>query len=101
MKAAIGQVREQYAFSKRRACGLLLMPASTYRYQSKRTDEPLRSQLVELAREKPRFGYRRLQVLLARRGEQVNHKRLHRVYREAGLSLRRKKRKHCVRMGQP
>ncbi len=33
------------------------------------------------------------------RGEAVNHKRVHRVYREAGLSLRRKKRKHCVRVG--
>jgi len=38
-----------------------------------------------------------------RAGEAVNHKRVHRVYREAGLSLRRrrKKRKHCVRVGQP
>ena len=27
----------------------------------------------------------------------MNHKRVHRVYREAGLSIRRKKRKHCVR----
>ena len=34
-------------------------------------------------------------------GQQVNHKRLYRVYREAGLSIRRKKRKHCVRVGQP
>jgi hypothetical protein len=56
---------------------------------------------VELAREKPRFGYRRLHVLLGRAGEHVNHKRLHRVYREAGLMIRRKKRKHCVRVGQP
>jgi putative transposase len=31
----------------------------------------------------------------------VNHKRLHRIYREAGLMIRRKKRKHCVRVGQP
>jgi putative transposase len=31
----------------------------------------------------------------------VNHKRVHRVYREAGLMIRRKKRKHCVREGQP
>jgi putative transposase len=57
--------------------------------------------MVELAREKPRYGYRRLQVLLMRRGEQVNHKRLYRVYREAGLCLRRKKRKHCTRQGSP
>src|SRR2546422_5981193 len=31
----------------------------------------------------------------------VNHKRVHRVYHEAGLMIRRKKRKHCVRVGQP
>jgi putative transposase len=54
-----------------------------------------------LAREKPRFGYRRLHILLGRSGEHVNHKRVHRVYREAGLMLRRKKRKHCVREGKP
>ena len=31
----------------------------------------------------------------------MNHKRVHRVYREAGLMIRRKKRKHCVREGKP
>ena len=31
----------------------------------------------------------------------MNHKRLHRIYREAGLRIRRKKRKHCVREGKP
>ena len=77
------------------------MAVSSYRYQTKRSDERLRSQLVELAREKPRFGYRRLHVLLEREGERVNHKRVQRVYRAAGLSLRRKKRKHCVREGKP
>ena len=40
-------------------------------------------------------------VLLQRDGEVVNHKRVYRVYREAGLCLRRKKRKHCVRMRSP
>lgn len=79
----------------------MTMAVSSYRYQTRRTDEPLRTQLVELAREKPRFGYRRLHVLLGRSGEHVNHKRVHRVYREAGLMIRRKKRKHCVRAGKP
>jgi putative transposase len=101
MKAAIEQVREQYAFSQRRACGLLRVAVSTYRYQSQRNDEALRTQLVELAREKPRYGYRRLHVLLRRAGEVVNHKRVHRVYRAAGLTIRRKKRKHCMRAGVP
>jgi putative transposase len=71
---------------------------ASYRNRSQRTDEPLRSQLAELAREKPRFGCRRLHVLLGRTGERVNHKRVHRVYREAGLMIRRK---HCVREGKP
>jgi putative transposase len=91
----------EYAASERRVCGLLGMAVSSYRYRTTRCDDELRRRLVELAREKPRFGYRRLHVLLFRAGEAVNHKRVHRVYREAGLSLRRKKRKHCVRAGQP
>jgi putative transposase len=56
---------------------------------------------VELAREKPCFGYRRLHVLLRRNEETVNYKTSHQVYREAGLTIRRKKRKHCVREGKP
>ena len=94
-------MREDYAFSERRACRLMMLAVTTYRYRIQRTDEPLRSKLVELARGKPRFGYRRLHVLLRRSGEWVNHKRVHRIYREAGLTIRRKKRKHCVREGKP
>ena len=101
LKATVEQVREKYAFSERRACGVVRMAVATYRYRSLRTDEPLRTKLMELAREKPRFGYRRLHVLLSRLGEQVNHKRVHRIYREAGLMIRRKKRKHCMREGKP
>ena len=102
-RADVSWLRIEYAASERRVCGLLTMAASSYRYQTTRSnlDEALRTRLVELAREKPRFGYRRLQVLLRREGEQVNHKRVHRVYRAAGLMLRRKKRKHCVREGKP
>ena len=94
-------MKQDYAFSERRACGVMMLAVTTYRYRSQRSDEPLRTKLVELAREKPRFGYRRLHVLLRRSGERVNHKRLHRIYREAGLMIRRKKRKHCVREGRP
>jgi putative transposase len=94
-------LRREYAASERRVCGLMGMAVSSYRYQATQGDEELRARLVELAREKPRFGYRRLAVLLQRGGERVNHKRVHRVYREAGLMLRRKKRKHCEREGKP
>jgi putative transposase len=61
----------------------------------------LKQKLTALAQERPRFGYRRLGVLLRREGEVVNHKRLFRVYREAGLSVKRKKRKRLIRSGQP
>jgi putative transposase len=94
-------VRAEYAFSQRRACRLVTVAVSSYRYQARGDDEPLRSRLLELARAKPRYGYRRLHVLLRRAGEVVNHKRVHRVYREAGLMIRRKKRKHCRRAAVP
>jgi putative transposase len=87
--------------NERRVCGLLSMAVSSYRYRKRRNDDLLCSRLIELARVKPRYGYRRLQVLLKRDGLCVNHKRLYRVYREAGLCLKRKKRKHCVRSGTP
>ena len=64
MKAAVEHLEQTFAFSERRACRLIGLPASTFRYQSKCNDEPLRTQLVELAQERPRFGYRRLHVLL-------------------------------------
>jgi putative transposase len=101
VKAAIEQVQQEYAFSQRHACGLLMVAVSSVRYQPRNSDEDLRARLVELAREKPRYGYRRLHVLLRRSGEAINHKRVHRVYREAGLALRRKKRKHCTRQSAP
>jgi transposase InsO family protein len=45
----------------------------------------------------PRFGYRRLTVLLRREGLRVNHKRVYRLYRAEGLAVRRRKRKRCAR----
>jgi len=74
---------------------------STCRYVSRRNDEALRGRLVELGREKPRWGYRRLHVLLRGSGAGVNHKRVYRVYREAGLAMKRKTRKRLVRAGSP
>ncbi len=89
----------QFLVSQRRVCGLIQIAESSYRYVSRRSDEGLRARLVEAAREKPRWGYRRLQIVLDRSGERVNHKRVYRVYREAGLMIRRKARKRLQRAG--
>lgn len=92
---------EHYQASQQRLCGLMEIAVSSYRYRSTRSDAALRERLVELARKKPRWGYRRLHILLSGSGERVNHKRVFRVYREAGLAVRRKARKRLVREGAP
>jgi putative transposase len=89
-----------FGISERRACGLIGVWRSSCRYRKKPDrNQELRRQLVQLAQERPRFGYRRLGVLLAREGHPVNHKRLFRVYREEGLSVKRIRRKKLVRTG--
>lgn len=89
---------------QRRACRLVGVARSTIRYRSRRgDDEPLRTRLRQLAEQRPRFGYRRLHVLLRRAGIVVNHKRIARLYREEGLAIRRRGRKSVVRLrrGRP
>jgi putative transposase len=73
------------------------MHRSTCRYQPRRADdEELRQRLRELAAARPRYGYRRLHLLLVRGGLQVNPKRVARIYREEGLAVRRKRRKRVA-----
>jgi putative transposase len=50
------------------------------------------ARLTVLAGRKRRYGYRRLHVLLCREGWRINRKRTYRVYRAAGLMVRRRKR---------
>ena len=71
---------------------------SSLRYTTKRSgDQELRERLRQLAGERRRFGYRRLHVLLRREGEQVNHKRVYRLYKDEGLSVRKRARKRVSR----
>ena len=91
-------VPSEYRLSERTACKLLEVERSSYRYEPMPDrNVELRSELLKLARQKPRYGYRRLHVLLERRGHEVNVKRVYRLYLEEGLSVRRKKRKRLVR----
>ena len=101
MKAAVEQIRTQFAFSERRACGLMRLAVNTFRYQATERNAGLRERLIEIAREKPRFGYRRLHVLVNRDGLQINHKRVWRVYQEAGLAMKKIKRRRLIREGKP
>jgi putative transposase len=91
---------EEFKASERRVCELLEVPRSSGRYRSRRDDSQIEERLRELAREHPRFGYRRLHLYLHKEMA-VNHKKVQRVYRQLGLSVKRTRRKHLRRMLQP
>ena len=85
-------VRKVHQLSQRRACRLLGMDVSSYRYRSRRPDDgPLRERLRGLAAIRRRFGYRRLGWLLEREGAKVNLKKVYRLYREEGLAVKRRR----------
>jgi putative transposase len=84
---------EERSLGVTRACGLVGISRSLYRYQRRPEPAELVARLRELAAVKRRYGYRRLHVLLKREGFAVNRKRVQRLYREAGLTVRRRKRK--------
>lgn len=78
-------------YSQRRACGLARIDPRVYHYKSRRSDdEELRRRLRELASERRRFGYRRLHTLLKRECIDVNRKKVYRLYREEGLTVRKR-----------
>ena len=86
--------------SQRRACELLEVNRASHRYQGRPdANLDLRRAMAAVAEEQPRFGYRRVHAVLRARGWAVNHKRIWRLYRQAGLSVRRRKRRHVARAG--
>ncbi len=77
--------------SERRSCQLVTISRHGLRYDSRRSDSALLEKLKTIATEHPRYGYRRACALLNRSGDQINHKRVYRVWREAQLSLPRRR----------
>ncbi|MBE7560181.1 IS3 family transposase [bacterium] len=80
--------------SERRGCALLEISRPGYHYQPQRDDTALARRLGEIARERKRAGYRTAWGVLRLEGEVINPKRVHRVWRQEGLSQpRRRKRR--------
>ena len=89
--------QEAFGLSRRKSCGLAGISRSAVEYQPRReSDGKLRSRILELARERPRYGYRRIHVLLTREGHPGNRKRVYRMYREEQLAVRRRRRKRVA-----
>ena len=96
MRRTVQELRN-LGLSERWACRVVGLRRSTQRYQRRHFDDPLLVQrLLDLATERPRFGYRRLHILLQREGFQAGQQRIYRIYREADLAVRRKPRKRLA-----
>jgi len=87
--AVVNHVYQQYKISERRACELIQIPRSTHRYEKvEDKDKEIKSKLREIAFKRKAFGYRRLHILLQRKGVKINHKKTYRLYKEDRLNLR-------------
>jgi putative transposase len=89
--------------SKRRACGLIGVARSTLSYE--RTlpakDAPIVAAMRELSGQYPRYGYRRIRIFLRRRGFELSWSRTHRIWRQAGLLLPKRRPRRRIATGRP
>jgi len=89
---AVAHLRTMLGMSERRACILIAADRKMIRYRSRRPpDIELRTRLRELANQRRRFGYRRLFIMLRDEGEPSGINRIYRLYREEGLTVRKRK----------
>ena len=101
-RAQVAYARQR-GVSTRRACQLLSVARSSLHYRSKKTqaDAPILCRIRALAGQYPRYGYRRIQVLLHREGLLMSHGRTHRLWRIAGLQVPRKRPRRRVKVHRP
>src|SRR5215212_1822749 len=91
-REAVAYLRNALQMSERRACTLIAADRKMIRYRSCRApDVELRTRLRDLANQRRRFGYRRLFILLRDQGEPSGVNRIYRLYREEGLTVRKRK----------
>jgi putative transposase len=97
-REAVEWLRQTRSTSLRRACRVVGLSTATWRYRPRfsEANAQLVEQLQTHAAARSRFGYRRLHVLIARGRTTVNHKLLYRLYRAAGLQVRRRRRKRLT-----
>lgn len=89
--------------SQRRACRLLSVARSSLSYTSRldERDSPVLEAMRELARQYPRYGYRRIQVFLARSGFEMSADRAYRLWQKAGLQAPRRRPRRRIASGRP
>jgi putative transposase len=97
----VAEVMAVHQLSQRRACGLMGITRRTFRHAAAEDrNRELRERLRSLAEERRRWGCPMLYQIIRREGLTVNHKRVERLYREEGLSLRRRRRRKRLSHGR-
>ena len=94
-KEIANELQQELHLSERRVCRLLNINRTFKRYQSSKAEQDavITDRLSELAALHRRYGYKRLHILLRREGFEINHKKTYRLYTEAGLCIRKRKKK--------
>ena len=100
-KIAVKTLMSEHDYSERKGCELVGVSRTAMRRAPSRKpdEEALRQRILLLAVRHKRYGCRMITVLLRREGWHVNKKRVHRIWKQQGLSLPRKrpKRRRCGR----
>jgi len=86
---AVSVLQDKFTVSERGACQVIDQPRSSHRYRAQpRDDEPaLVKRMLERARERPRFGYRRIAALLRRENWNASPGRVYRLWRKEGRKV--------------
>lgn len=93
----------QRGLSQRHACGLLDISRSTLGYQLRlpQKDAPVIEAMKALSAQYPRYGYRRIRIFLLRQGHELGWHRTHRLWRQAGLQLPRRRPRRRIAGSRP
>ncbi|MGV7204000.1 IS3 family transposase [Xanthomonas citri] len=100
----VARLKERFGVSERRALRIVSMSRSAFSYKAKARDcSAIRLRMREITQTRIHYGCERVLVMLRREGWRDNHKRVHRIYKEEGLSLRycRPRRSRSSRRRQP
>ena len=109
LKAAVDYVIEEHKVTERRACRVLNVNRTAYRYVPVKLpdEDEMRTAVIETACNYGRVGYRMVTNMIRNRGIEINHKRVERIWREEGLKLPKKQTKkrrlwltdgNCIRL---
>lgn len=87
---AVLRAMKGHPISQRRARVLIGVDPKTVRRDKPPDNSDIRLEMNKIAEKRRRFGYRRIGIMLERKGMVMNKKKFYRIYREEGLSVRRR-----------